>query len=89
MSADRQSRRRIDIVALIAGLLFLSFSVASLTVGVLDLPRFGAAPLWVLLIGAGVVLLISELRGRTSRADDSVEASTSAERGAWEQDRYS
>lgn len=64
MSADQQPQRGIDIVAFVAGLVFLLFSVLSLTVGVLDLPDIGAAPLWLILIAAGGLLLVSELRGR-------------------------
>lgn len=70
MSADRPERRGVDIVALLAGLIFLAFSIVTATVGVLDLPRLGAAPLWLILIGAGVLLLVSELRGRKSDPDD-------------------
>ncbi len=70
MSADQQPRRGVDILALLAGLLFLAFSLVTATVGVLDLPHLGAAPLWLILIGAGVLLLVSEFRGRRSNAAD-------------------
>lgn len=73
MSADRPERRGVDIVALLAGLIFLAFSVVTATVGVLDLPHLGAAPLWLILIGAGVLLLVSELRGR--RSNEAAESS--------------
>lgn len=88
MSAERKPDRRVDIVALIAGLVFVFFSVASLTVGVLDLPRFGAAPLWVILIAGGVVLLVGELRSHTTRHIDAAESSGSPEQAAWEPDPY-
>jgi len=87
VSAD-QTPRGVDFVALIAGAVFVLFSIISLTVGTLDLPEFGAAPLWVLLIVAGVVLLVSELRGRTDTPSDANEASGSPEFGAWDQDPY-
>lgn len=91
MAADQNQRRRIDIVALVAGLAFLAFSIISLTVGVLDLPEIGAAPLWVLLITAGTVLLVSELRGRknTEHTRDTATPPIGAtEQAAWEQDPY-
>lgn len=88
MSADQTPQRRVDAVALIAGLTFVLFSIISLTVGALDLPEFGAAPLWVLLIVAGVVLLVSELRGRKGRPADTPASSSSPEFQAWDQDPY-
>lgn len=80
--------RRVDIVALVAGVVFILFSAVSLTVGVLDLPDIGAAPLWLLLIGAGVLLLISELRARKNNSSGSAPSSDSPELSAWEQDTY-
>lgn len=71
-------------LALIAGLVFLSFSIVSVTVGVFDLPRLGAAPLWLLLIGAGVLLLVSELRGRGQ--EPAAASAPSPELSAWEKD---
>lgn len=88
MSADQQPQRRFDVVALVAGLVFLLFSVVSLTVGVLDLPRFGAVPLWVVLIGAGVLLLVSELRSRKKDQTADTPSAGSSEQAAWEQDPY-
>lgn len=88
MSADQKSRRGVDLVALLAGLLFLAFSIISTTVGVLDLPRLGAAPLWLVLIGAGVLLLVSELRERKNRQPDTAQPSETPELGAWDQDPY-
>jgi len=87
--ADRAPQRRVDIVALVAGVAFILFSVVSLTVGVLDLPDVGAAPLWLLLIGAGGLLLVSELRARKggTRGDD-VTSPRAPEQAAWEQDPY-
>ncbi len=86
MSADQKPGRGVDILALLAGLLFLTFSIFSVTVGVLDLPRFGAAPLWLILIGAGVLLLLSEIRGR--KHSEPASSSPSPEQGAWEKDTY-
>lgn len=86
MSADRPERRGVDLVALVAGLVFIAFSVISMTVGVLDLPHIGAAPLWVLLIGAGVLLLISELRAR--KTNNATPTAPAPEQAAWEQDTY-
>lgn len=89
MSADRRPERGVDLVALVAGSLFLLLSLASLTVGVLDLPRLGAAPFWVLLIAVGLFLLVGELRaGRSEDDDGASEAPGSADLTAWEQDTY-
>lgn len=79
--------QRVDLVALVAGVVFILFSAVSLTVGVLDLPDLGAAPLWLLLIGAGVLLLISELRTRKNNSTGSA-PSNSPELSAWEQDTF-
>ncbi len=91
MSAEQQPHRKmdrgIDVVAFLAGIMFLLFSVAALTIGVLDVPDIGAAPLWLILIGAGVLLLISELRGRKRQAG-SQPSPGSAEQAAWEADPY-
>ena len=59
-------RRRVDLVALVPGIVFVVLAVVLMT-GV-DLPGalFHGGLLWILLIGGGVALLISELR-RTRR----------------------
>lgn len=88
MSADQRPQRGVDIVAFVAGLVFLLFSVAALTIGVLDVPDIGAAPLWLILIGAGVLLLVGELRGRKRQAGTRPSPG-SAEQSAWEKDTYS
>lgn len=88
MSADQKRPSGVDLVALIAGVIFVLFSVISLTVGTLDLPEFGAAPLWVILIVAGVVLLVSELRGRKDKESNSTPSPGSPELNAWDQDPY-
>ncbi|HYH23716.1 MAG TPA: hypothetical protein VD834_00075 [Blastococcus sp.] len=57
-----ERRRRPDLVSLIAGLLFLTFAVS--VVVDIDVPARLAegGVLWVLLIGAGIWLLVKELR---------------------------
>ncbi len=91
MSAEQQPQRKmdrkLDVVAFVAGVMFLLFSVAAVTIGVLDVPDIGAAPLWLILIGAGVLLLISELRGRKRQAG-SQPSPGSTEQAAWEADPY-
>ena len=56
-------RRSVDLVALIAGVAFVLFAVMGLTGLSLD-PGFLAdgGVLWLVLIGAGVALLVKELR---------------------------
>ncbi|MDQ4037299.1 MAG: hypothetical protein M3313_02860 [Actinomycetota bacterium] len=89
MSADQTPpQRRVDVVALVAGVLFVFYSVISLTVGSLDLPQFGAAPLWLLLITVGVVLLVSELRSRKDKPAQTTSSRGSAELDGWDQDPY-
>lgn len=94
MSADQRRREGLDLVALFAGVIFVLFSIVSLTVGIWDLPDLGAAPLWVILITVGSVLLVSELRGRGTRSSDpatssdSTDAPGTTELQAWEQDPY-
>ena len=60
-------RRRVDLVALVPGIVFVVLAVVLMT-GV-DLPGalfLHGGLLWILLIGGGVAMLISELR-RTRR----------------------
>jgi len=87
VSAEQRPRHRVDVVALVAGLLFIMFSVGSLTIGSLDFPSFGAAPLWVFMILAGGFLLLSEIRGRRQQAD-AIPPDGSPELAAWEQDTF-
>lgn len=62
---DRPADRRVDVVALVAGIAFGVLALASL--GGLEVP-FGllaeGGVFWILLIAAGVALLVSELRAR-------------------------
>lgn len=60
---DRPARRRVDVVALVAGIAFSVLAVGGL-VGIttpVDLLA-GGGLLWGVLVGAGVALLVSELR---------------------------
>jgi hypothetical protein len=60
---DRTPRRSVDVVALIAGSVFVLFAVLGLSG--LDLTAGFLADggiLWLVLVGAGVALLVSELR---------------------------
>lgn len=78
MAEDRQegvslekasARRRVDLVALVPGLVFVVLAVVLMT-GV-DLPWNlfrGGGILWIGLIGAGIALLVSELR-KSHRTD--------------------
>lgn len=86
MSADQRPRPAVDIVALIAGLLFILFSISSVLLGSLDFPHFGA-PLWGLMILAGGFLLVSEIRGRRKQTG-AIPTAGSPELTAWEQDTY-
>jgi hypothetical protein len=60
---DRTTRRSVDVVALVAGVVFIALAVLGLFGLDLD-PDFLADGgfLWVVLIGAGMALLASELR---------------------------
>jgi len=87
VSADQRPRPGVDIVALLAGLLFILFSISSLMLGSLDLPHFGAAPLWGFMILAGGFLLLSEIRGRRKQTNADPPGG-SPELSAWEQDTY-
>ncbi|MGY1721798.1 hypothetical protein [Blastococcus sp. SYSU DS0533] len=63
-----EPRRRIDLVALVPGVLFIVLGLSAV-VGV-DLPFSlleDGTLLWILLIGAGVALLVRELRKPRSR----------------------
>jgi hypothetical protein len=62
-------RRRVDLVALVPGIFFCIVAIVLMTGVDLPLALFrGGGVAWVLLIGAGVLLLINELRkGRGRR----------------------
>jgi hypothetical protein len=60
---DRSTRRSVDVVALVAGAVFTLFAVLGLSGVDLDAGIFAdGGVLWLVLIGAGVALLVSELR---------------------------
>ncbi|TYP89762.1 hypothetical protein [Blastococcus xanthinilyticus] len=64
-----EPRRKVDLVALVPGLLFIALALATMTgldlsLGLLD----DGGVLWVVLIGAGVALLVKELRKTRNRA---------------------
>ncbi|MGY2085819.1 hypothetical protein [Blastococcus sp. SYSU DS0539] len=63
-----EPRRTVDLVALVPGLLFLVLAVTTMVGGDLPVRLFDdGALLWVLLVGAGVALLVRELRRPRSR----------------------
>jgi hypothetical protein len=60
---DRSARRSVDVVALVAGVVFSLFAVLGLSGVDLDAGSFAdGGVLWLVLIGAGVALLVTELR---------------------------
>jgi hypothetical protein len=61
--ADRTARRRVDVVALVAGVVFVLFAVLGLSGVSLDDGLFAdGGVLWLVLIAGGAALLVSELR---------------------------
>jgi hypothetical protein len=61
-----QPRRRVDFVALVPALLFAVLALTVMVGGALP-QAIGGGVLWVFLLGAGIVLLISELRKARGR----------------------
>jgi hypothetical protein len=55
-------RRPVDPVSLVAGLLLISLAVLLMTGVEVSVDWFGHGVAWILLIGAGVALLVNELR---------------------------
>jgi hypothetical protein len=57
-----EPRRKVDLVALVPGILFAVLAL-TLVAGV-ELPQaiLGGGLLWVILLGAGIAMLVSELR---------------------------
>jgi hypothetical protein len=55
-------RRGVDLTALVPGVLFCLLAILLMTGAGLTLSLFGGGLAWVLLIGAGVLLLVGELR---------------------------
>ena len=61
--ADRRTRRSVDVVALVAGAAFVLFAVLGLTDLTFDVGFLAdGGVVWLVLIGAGVALLVNELR---------------------------
>lgn len=61
----RPTRRSLDVVALVAGAVFVLFAVLGLTgasIGVGLFAEGGFLLVWLALVGAGIVLLVNELR---------------------------
>ena len=55
-------KRKADVVALVAGIVFSVIAVLSLVEVDLDLGALDGGLIWVVVIGAGIALLVSELR---------------------------
>ena len=67
--APRTGRRSLDVVALVAGAVFVLFAVLGLTGLSLDIGFLAdGGILWLVLIGAGVALLVNELRRARRRS---------------------
>jgi len=61
--ADRATRRKVDVVALVAGVVFVLVAVLGLSGVSLDGALFAdGGVLWLVLIVGGAALLVSELR---------------------------
>jgi hypothetical protein len=66
---DRPTRRSPDLVALVAGAVFVLFAVLGLTGASLGLSLFADGGIvWLVLVGAGVALLAGELRRARRRS---------------------
>ena len=65
----RVGRRPLDVVALVAGVVFVFFAVLGLTGLSLDVGFLAdGGVMWLVLIGAGVALLVNELRRARRRS---------------------
>jgi hypothetical protein len=62
-----QPHRRVDLVALVPALLFAVLALTVMIGGALPQVIFEGGVLWVVLLGAGIALLISELRKARAR----------------------
>lgn len=59
----RPARRSVDVVALVAGIVFVVFAVLGLTDLTLNVGFLAdGGIMWLVLVGAGVALLVNELR---------------------------
>ena len=62
------ARRPVDALSLVAGLLFIALAVTGMAGSALPLgPLADGGLLWVLVIGAGIALMVRELRKARSR----------------------
>ena len=61
-TAAQARRRAADPVSLVAGLLFIALAVLLMSGVDVSLDWFGHGIAWILLIGAGIGLLVNELR---------------------------
>jgi hypothetical protein len=61
-------RRRVDLLALVPGLFFLLLAISTMAGADLSLGLFDGGLMWLVLIGAGVALLVKELRKARNRA---------------------
>ena len=67
---DHGTRRSVDMVALVSGVVFSLLAVLLMTGVDVPLGLFAdGGLLWIVLIGAGVALLVSELRKAARRSD--------------------
>jgi hypothetical protein len=67
--ADRPTRRSLDVVALVAGVAFVLFAVLGLTDLTFDVGFLAdGGVMWLVFIGAGVALLVNELRRARRRS---------------------
>ncbi len=66
---DRSTGRgKPDVVALVAGIVFSVIAVLGLADVSLDLGAFDGGLIWVVVVGAGVALLVNELRRARRRS---------------------
>ena len=55
-------RRKVDLVALVPGVLFAVLALSAIVGGALPQAIFEGGVLWIALLGIGIAMLISELR---------------------------
>jgi hypothetical protein len=68
--ADHRPRRSVDMVALVSGIAFSLLAVLLMTGVDVPLGLFAdGGLLWIVLVGAGVALLVSELRKAARRSE--------------------
>jgi hypothetical protein len=67
-TTDPAVRRQVEPVPLIAGLLFILLAVVLMSGVDLSIDWFGHGVAWILLLGAGVALLVNEVRKARRRS---------------------